>query len=117
MLYLTIFINGAESHGANKKELLDAVQNERCNRQKGVGQGSCTNEKWTGSAKVIFLKRMAGVCQADDLTSADRVIPDELVEVSIPGKGKSVIKLGINSQFGYMVFSISDSIWSLLSCF
>lgn len=58
---------------------------------------------------------MAGVCQADDLTSADRVIPDGLVEVSIPGKGKSVIKLDINSQFGYMVFSISGSIWSLLS--
>ena len=45
---------------------------------------------------------MAGVCQADDPTSADQVIPDGLVEVFIPGKGETVIKLGIKSQFGYM---------------
>ena len=115
LLYLTIFINWAESHVANKKELLDAVQKERCHRQKGAGQGSCTNKKWTGSGKVIFLKRMAGGCQVDDPTSADQVIPDGLVEVFIPGKGETVIKLGIKSQFGYVVFSVSDSIWSLLS--
>ena len=83
--------------------------------KKGAGQGSCTNKKWTGSGKVIFLKRMAGGCQVDDPTSADQVIPDGLVEVFIPGKGETVIKLGIKSQFGYMVFSVSDSIWSLLS--
>lgn len=115
MLHLTIFINWAESHVANKKELLDAVQNERCHSQKGAGQRSCTNKKWTGSGKVIFLKRMAGVCQAGDPTSTDQVIPNGLVEVFIPGKGETVIMLGIKSQFGYVVFSVSDSIWSLLS--
>ena len=44
-----------------------------------MGQGSCTNKKWIGFGEVIFLKRMAGVCHADDLTSADQVIPDGLV--------------------------------------
>lgn len=58
---------------------------------------------------------MAGVCQAGDPTSTDQVIPNGLVEVFIPGKGKTVIMLGIKSQFGYVVFSVSDSIWSLLS--
>ena len=72
-------MNWAASHLADKREIQGAVWNERFYRQKGIGQGSYTNKKWTGYGKVIFLERMAVVCQVGDLTSADQVIPDWLV--------------------------------------
>ena len=55
---------------------------------------------------------MPGVYQVDDLTSADQVVPDGLVQDSISGSDKTVIK----SQFGDVRLSVSDSILALLPC-
>ena len=53
------------------------------------------------------------VCQADDLTSANKVVLDGRSKIPFLGEAKSVIK----AVFGDVELSISDSILSLLSCF
>ena len=35
-------------------------------------------KKWVGYCKVTFLQRISGICQADDLTGVDQVMPDWL---------------------------------------
>lgn len=55
---------------------------------------------------------MAGVGEADDLTNAEKVIPDWLAEGSISGKVEIVMKLSL----GLVTWSLaSDSILGLLS--
>ena len=56
---------------------------------------------------------MAGVCQVDELTSADRVFPDGLVLDSISGTAETVIK----SWIGNIGLSISNPILGPLPCF
>lgn len=51
---------------------------EGFNRQKGAGK-EVSSKKWIISCKVTFLWGRAG-SQADYLTSADQVIPDQLVK-------------------------------------
>ena len=45
-------------------------------RQKEAGQGSYSSKELIVSGQVTFLWGMAGVYQADYLTSTDQVIPD-----------------------------------------
>lgn len=51
--------------------------------------------------------------QADNLTSADQMIPDLLVEDSVSGRAETVIK----SQFGDMGLSRGHMTLGLLFCF
>lgn len=57
------------------------------------------------------------VYQADCLTRADQIISDGLVEVYIPGRGKTVFRLGIKSWFAAMALNTRDSTWGLLFLF
>lgn len=59
--------------------------------------------------KVTFHLGMNRLHQADNLTSADQMIPDLLVEDSVSGRAETVIK----SQFGDIRFHISTSILNL----
>ena len=58
---------------ADRKELRGVVQNERLMRRREWEQ---RGRKQSGSGKVTFLQGMAGVCHADDLTSAEQGITD-----------------------------------------
>lgn len=55
-------------------------------RQKEVEQGCYSSIEWTVSGRVTFPWGEA-VYQADDLTSANQVIPDGLGKSHIPGRG------------------------------
>ena len=59
---------------------------------------------------------MAGVYQADYLTSADQVIPDWF-KILLLGEVGTIIKLGMKSQFGDVGLSTSGLILGLLSLF
>ena len=61
-------------------------------RQKGVARESYTSNKWIGCDMVTFLQGMAGVYQADDLTRADQVIPDDWFKIPFLGEAKTLIK-------------------------
>lgn len=60
-------------------------------RQKEVWQGSSSHKEWIVLGKVTFLWGKVGWAwgsyQADDLTSANQIIPDGLVKGYIPGRG------------------------------
>lgn len=45
-----------------------------------------------GYCKVTFLQGIAGMNQADGLTSVDQVTPDCLVEESISGRAETITK-------------------------
>ena len=47
-------------------------------RKKGVGTRNLYEKMPVGYCKVIFLQRISGIYQADDLTSVDQVMADWL---------------------------------------
>ena len=56
---------------------------------------------------------MAETNEADWLTNTEQVIPVWLVEISVSGRAKIIVK----PWFGDMELNISDSTWGLFACF
>lgn len=69
--------------GRNSKEL-DKMEDLEA---EGVRARSSSGKDWIVSGKVTPLWRNAGVHQADHLTSAGQIIPDQLVKDYILGRG------------------------------
>ena len=87
-------MNEAASNLADRKELQEAVQNERLLQAEGSGNKEVTPcPKRAGCGKVTSLQGTAGVYQADDLTGAPQVIFDGLLQDSISGNAETVINL------------------------
>ena len=80
-------MNQAVAYLVNRKKPQVAIGNKRLFIGIREQKKEVSNKEWTVASKVTFLLGRTGLFQADNLASADQVIPDVLLKGYIPGRG------------------------------